>query len=340
MEEEIFVGVLSFKDLTIKNKVLAIDCLTPKPSIDCHTSLETAIGLMQEHQKEVLPVLAANRFVGILTKTVLVSALSRQGIDVGAVFDQMGISPSEQPPTLQALTTFALHQNQLLRTVAHDIRSPLARVSALIELSALTTDAAQKETYFQLMQENIKRTFLLLDDLYQVSGRGDLSVPIKSVSLRLSEVLTELTAHYQLDASQKGIHFFWDIEECNDTVTLDKFQFIRALDNLVSNAFKFTPAGKRVFLRLYMDQDQQLTVAIQDEGIGIPPDSLPKLFIPFSGTNREGTHGERSVGLGLSITKQILDQLQIKITIESQEGKGTQVYLRMGAGTPAYQRMA
>ena len=97
---------------------------------------------------------------------------------------------------------------------------------------------------------------------------------------------------------------------------------LRVFNNLLSNAYKFTPEKGKIFTHVKGDQDW-IIVSIEDSGIGIPEKSIENLFNEFSGAGRTGLQGEKSTGLGLSIVKKIIDEHNGYIDVKSTEGKGT-----------------
>ena len=111
-------------------------------------------------------------------------------------------------------------------------------------------------------------------------------------------------------------------------VPLDTVKFKLVIQNLLSNAIKFTEEGGNINVSL-KDHNGQVVVDFEDDGIGIHGNKLGKLFEKFSDARRKGLHGEKSTGLGLSITKKIVDLHGGRIEVQSEEGEGTRfmVYL-------------
>ncbi len=99
-------------------------------------------------------------------------------------------------------------------------------------------------------------------------------------------------------------------------------KFPRVIDNLVSNALKFSKENDKVEIHLNRIKDRVI-IKIVDHGLGIPKEMLPKIFDRFSGAGRTGLKGEQSTGIGLSIVKQIVESHNGKIYVQSVEGKGS-----------------
>jgi two-component system sensor histidine kinase VicK len=123
-------------------------------------------------------------------------------------------------------------------------------------------------------------------------------------------------------AHEKGLGLDLDLPPQVVHANLNADLFERVVDNLVSNALKFTPAGGRVTVGL-REQAGRVRLTVQDTGIGIPKDLQATLFEKFSTSARVGVGGEASTGLGLFITRQIVQQHRGKIWVESPLGAGT-----------------
>ena len=103
---------------------------------------------------------------------------------------------------------------------------------------------------------------------------------------------------------------------------------MQVLTNLISNALKFTPDMGNISITL-TDQDKDILITVRDTGVGIPKDLQPYLFEKFTRAGRPGIKGEPSIGLGMSITKTIIDWHNGQIWFESEENKGTTFYIKI-----------
>ena len=97
----------------------------------------------------------------------------------------------------------------------------------------------------------------------------------------------------------------------------------QVINNLLSNAIKFTPNNGQVQVILEQGSRGDVRLLVRDTGIGIPKDSIPKLFDKFTSVSKAGTAGEKSTGLGMSITKTLVERMEGEIQVESEIGKGT-----------------
>jgi signal transduction histidine kinase len=123
-------------------------------------------------------------------------------------------------------------------------------------------------------------------------------------------------------AARKDIHLHAELPGKNLFLLSDRQLVSRICENLLSNAIKYTPRGKNVWVSVSDEQDA-ISIKVRDEGVGIEKDELPYLFSKYSKISSQPTDGEASTGLGLSIVKRIVQEINGKIFCESEPGKGS-----------------
>lgn len=233
-----------------------------------------------------------------------------------ATFDQLKFANEE----LQSLNQ---QQSRLLRVVAHDLRNPLA---AIYSMSNMKLEEEQQDPenaeFFQLAVKACKGGLDLINDLLEsmeVQQHHGRDLSFERVGLK--EFLTDTMQLVQHRAQEKGIELqlgdinpHWEVE-------MDVERLRRALINLITNAIKFSERGTTVQL-LCATHPKGLQLEVIDQGIGIAEADLTKLFESFTPTKRQGTEGEKAFGLGLSITKHIVQMHQSEIEVESRPGQG------------------
>ncbi len=112
-------------------------------------------------------------------------------------------------------------------------------------------------------------------------------------------------------------------------ISIDEAKFMQAINNLLSNALKFTSDDGSIEIRITEPDDKNVLITIQDNGIGIPADMQPFLFDKFRKARRVGIHGEPTNGLGMSLIKTIVEWHNGRIWFESTEGKGSTFYVEI-----------
>lgn len=212
-------------------------------------------------------------------------------------------------------------QTEILDMVAHDLRSPLNSIAALIELiKHPTSTEAEKNEYYDLILSSCKNSDTIIQDLIDTAKKRDnKSLPVEGISLNsfLSSILDQWI--YRMPAN-KQLVYNGPKETIVAPINQQKMQ--RVIDNLINNAIKFTPPDGIIEMALQPHNDS-VRISIKDNGIGIPKDLHPYLFDRFSKAGRTGLDGEKSYGLGLSICQQIVEQHGGSISVDSRETQGT-----------------
>ena len=216
-------------------------------------------------------------------------------------------------------------KNKFLGMAAHDLRTPIAVIKGYADV--LTDGLVGDLDYTQkkpvrAIAEYCNKMLLLIDDLLDVSAieSGRLTMEIREVDLK--DYLTEVHRDSSLVGKAKSIGLDLEISEALPKVFMDPRRVDQVIHNLISNALKFSNPKTRIVLRAVLLKDA-VAISVEDQGQGIPPDEISKMFQYFGKTNVRPTAGERSSGLGLAIAKRIVEAQGGKITVESQPGKGS-----------------
>jgi len=214
-------------------------------------------------------------------------------------------------------------KNKFLGMAAHDLRNPLSSMRGFSEimLSGLTGDLnnEQKE-YLTIMFGTSNQMLLLVNDLLDVSviESGKLDLNLQKVSIKkIIEDRLRLLAHL---SQQKNITVHMFSQEIPE-VNVDINKICQVIDNLITNAVKFSPPGVSVYISAEVKKGK-VEISVKDEGPGISDDDREKLFGAFQKLSARPTGGEKSTGLGLSIVKKILDAHHGSINVKSLDGKG------------------
>jgi two-component system sensor histidine kinase VicK len=225
-------------------------------------------------------------------------------------------------------------QETILHLVTHDLKAPIAHVQLLADLlqrqvnaaTFATDDAAETTHYLDLIRRACASANKLLQDVLLL-GALDAN-KLKMQPADLGALLQQRLEPHQLVAQEKGLALELDLPPRPVTANLNAGALGRVLDNLVSNALKFTPAGGHITVGLQENQGRPC-LTVRDTGIGIPEALQPELFEKFSSSARPGVGGEASTGLGLFITKQIVQLHRGKLWVESQEGQGSCFFVEL-----------
>lgn len=224
-------------------------------------------------------------------------------------------------------------QENLLYLVAHDLQSPVNNIELLVDL--LRHDAAlqriapaaaaqEVQAFLNLIGEACADANTLLRDVLYL---GQLeSTRLERHRTDLGAFLDERLKVFKIAAQAKGIALVLDQPPTPVFAAIHADKFGRILDNLLSNALKFTPTGGHIHVRL-QEHGGRVRLLVQDTGLGIPADLQPHVFDKFSAASRAGLYGDTTTGLGLFITKQIVELHHGQIWLESKEHEGTTFFI-------------
>ncbi len=223
-------------------------------------------------------------------------------------------------------------KSRFFANISHEFRTPLTLI--LGPVGEVMEEADKEETRHKLnvVQKNARRLLALVNQLLDLSKLESGNMKLQAVCLDVVSLVKGLSQSFSSYAERKRI----SLNVCSDQPSviayIDKDKFEKILTNILSNAFKFTPEGGLIEISVTRDE-AHVTVRINDTGIGIPADKLGRIFDRFYQVDDTHTRAQEGTGIGLSLTKELVDLHRGTIEIASQEGKGTTVSLRFPLGT-------
>jgi PAS domain S-box-containing protein len=223
------------------------------------------------------------------------------------------------------LEELSREKEAMVGVVAHDLRSPLNKIKGLMNIINLTSEVSpEQELYFDLIRKIIEEGLNQIKDLLDLHVAIDQQENLEFKQVNLSKLLSNLITSFVDDAIKKDIqiHHNWENElviESDDNI------LNRILDNLMSNAIKFSPKGKNIYLSgLLNKENRTVEITVKDEGQGFSPEDQEKAFKRFQKLSARPTAGENSTGLGLAIVKRFTTMLGGKIILTSESQKGAE----------------
>lgn len=246
---------------------------------------------------------------------------------IGTNYDITGIKQLESEIILknQELQKLNTEKDKFFSIIAHDLRSPFNSFLGLTqimaeELPSLTLAEAQEIALG--MSKSASNLYRLLENLLHWAGMQQGLTPFNQELIQLYPIVEECMAIMQDPAKNKGIKITYDIP-VNLEVFADGNMLQTSIRNLVSNAVKFTHKGGEISVSAKATEDHSVEISVTDSGIGMGQEMVNNLFRIDVKTNRKGTEGEPSTGLGLLLCKEFVEKQGGKIWVESEEGKGT-----------------
>ena len=219
-------------------------------------------------------------------------------------------------------------KSEFLANMSHEIRTPMNAVIGFSDLlSSLITDKKQK-TYIESVQTAGKSLLTLINDILDLSKveAGMLEIQYEATTLPL--LMQEIDQIFKGKIQEKNLEFFVEIDpEVPEVLMLDEVRVRQALINLVGNSIKFTETGH---IKLSIKQNTienhskiDIFITVEDTGIGIPQDQQEAIFESFRQQDGQSTRKFGGTGLGLSLTKKLIEMMDGRITVESTPGQGS-----------------
>lgn len=213
--------------------------------------------------------------------------------------------------------------------VSHELRTPLTTMRSYVE--TLTEGAWEDKDlaprFLQVTQNETERMIRMVNDLLQLSKMDQKTYDLQGESVEYISYFHEVIDRFEINLPEQ-ITFMRNIPKDSLYVWMDRDKMTQVLDNIISNAIKYSPEGGKITFKVVRHGNKML-VSIADEGIGIAYDRLDKIFERFYRTDKARTRKLGGTGLGLAITKELIDAHRGKIWAESREGKGTTIFFTL-----------
>ena len=226
-----------------------------------------------------------------------------------------------------------IHQLESIRkdfvsNVSHELRTPLSSLKALTEtLQDTVIDEPQtSQKFLTRMNQELDNLTQLVNELLELSRLESGRVPLDRQVVSPSFLMQAVEDRMKLQAERNGIEFSIDFPETIPDIVADPGRIEQVFTNLVHNAIKFTPPGGKITIHSQSDENQVIFI-ISDTGIGIAPEMLPRIFERFYKADR--SRASTGAGLGLSISKHVIESHGGKIWAESEPGNGTTIYFAL-----------
>lgn len=214
-------------------------------------------------------------------------------------------------------------KQQLIGLVSHDLKGPFNRIFALIQLLEITSENLTEEQreYMGKMHQIVADGLGMIRNLLDNRRLEDQGIDLSPERLNLATVLGSLVKNYRTLSEKKKIRIHFNTP-AEALVLADKLYLYRIFENLISNALKFSPQNRNIYVTIET-KDEKIEVRVKDEGPGISKEDQKRLYQKFQRLSARPTGGESSTGLGLSIVKALVEKMGSELRCESEEGQGT-----------------
>jgi len=230
----------------------------------------------------------------------------------------------------RALAEMDQMKSDFISTAAHEIRTPLTAIMGFTELlldplSAKSLDEEMKHRYLNEIFDRCTTLNRMIKDFLDVSRiQSGLPISMDFQETDFADVLRKITSYYQLHEMGHSFELVLPPEPCNPSITIDRHRINQVLENILSNAVKYSPQGGQVILRGEI-VPEGWKVSLKDDGLGMTPEQLSRVFDKFYRADAKNAKTE-GLGLGMSIVKYVVEAHGGNINVTSTQGKGTTVF--------------
>jgi two-component system, sensor histidine kinase and response regulator len=222
-------------------------------------------------------------------------------------------------------------KDQILNIAAHDLKNPLSSILLMAEMIQVRQGHLTPEKildYADHIYQDADRMLLIITNLLDVNKIESGRIQAQWQNWPLKEVITRLRREYLPLAEKKEVTLHLDEPDRDLYIKTDPLLLFQLLDNLLSNALKFSQANKEIWLR-FTPNPQGVLLEIEDQGPGFNPEDQKQMFQKFARLSAQPTAGENSTGLGLAIVKRLVEMLEIELDFHTEVDKGTSFSLQV-----------
>ncbi|HXG51732.1 MAG TPA: GAF domain-containing protein [candidate division Zixibacteria bacterium] len=247
-------------------------------------------------------------------------------VENAELFAEVNRKSSELLQANRELTEATRAKSEFIAAMSHELRTPL---NIIIGSTDLTRDGffgeinAEQKDALQKVSRNARVLLKMINDLLTLSRIEAKKMTLDVSTFDVREVIAHARTYVEQINRDKRLEVLWDVDADIPPVVSDALKLEEILQNLIGNAFKFTPAGRVEVQVRHLDGTDRVQFAVADTGIGIGEEDLGRIFNEFEQIKEAHTGDFNGVGLGLSIVKKYLDLMQGEIRVQSHPGQGS-----------------
>lgn len=222
-------------------------------------------------------------------------------------------------------------RKEFVSNVSHELRTPLTTLSSYIEA---LNDGAWREPelapkFLKVLQNETDRMIRMVNSLLQLSRIDSKELALNREQVEFTRFMNDIIDRFEMNLKpEQNITFVREIPEDTFYVWIDRDRMTQVLDNIISNAIKYSPNGGKITFKIEK-RIRQILVSVTDEGIGIEYDQLDKIFNRFYRVDKARTRELGGTGLGLAITRELVEAHYGRIWANSKVGEGTTIYFTL-----------
>jgi PAS domain S-box-containing protein len=221
----------------------------------------------------------------------------------------------------------ARNKEKFLANMSHEIRTPMNGIIGITSFLQRTQLTEEQKNYLNIVQESTHDLLTIINDILDLEKVGTGQIQLENIPFNVVAKTSTVIKLFELTARSKGVELLFENKLGNELcITGDPTRFNQVLNNLISNAVKFTHSGTikvRAHIVNETDREVALKFSIEDTGIGIDQDNIDKIFDPFTQAYPETTRKYGGTGLGLAITRNLIELQGGSIWVDSKPGEGS-----------------
>jgi len=291
MEEDKAIGILTPSDLARKQHAIVIDCLSKKPVVEKTDKISDVLDMMGNSGHHVLMVYDQENFVGTISQNDIIDHLN-SNLDL---------------------------QKLKVQSAAHDLKNPIASIRMIVNMLQDSLQLEENKQLVEYLKQSCDFAQKIIEDILLAEQISEEALVYTLEDF--DQVVAHCLSHFSNELKEKEISLSKDLN-FGRMVRIDRSKFERVIHNLVSNSIKFSHSNALISISTAVS-DNRLQLVVKDNGIGIPENMQDRIFDRFTKARRTGTAGEKTTGLGMYITKQIIELHGGSIQLESEELIGT-----------------
>ena len=279
------------------------------------------IATSMEHLRWLLATQAVAAVGAIAAAIVLINLTAR------ALAQNRDSSARKGPEqeALRRLSEASRLKSEFLANMSHELRTPLNTIigfASLIQSGKAGQITVEQREFLGHILASSRHLLQLISDLLDVAKIEAGKMELRVERVALAPLVDEVRDAMSLMAAEKHIEIDYDVDPALISVTLDAARLRQVLFNYLSNAIKFTPEGGSVALRIF-PEGEMFRIEVEDTGIGISAEELPHLFAEFEQLDSGAAEKYPGTGLGLSLTKRIVEAQGGSVAVKSTPGVGS-----------------
>jgi len=319
---EKYFGIISVKDLAKNSCKLVIDCITEKQPVDCSCELNDVLDSMMSQDVDVLPVWKGNKLFGLVFKNDIVEYLKAYALE-------LELKIAERTVQLENAMNKAKESEKLkssfLANLSHEIRTPLNGILGFSDLLIEKEfSEASVKSYAQIINKSGKQLYSIINSVLLMSKLETGLLEFHNRETNLNALLQDIYDFFKLqtDKSDLELRLVKGLSDEKSNILVDEVRLRQIIDNLVNNAIKFTSNGYIEFG--YSIMNNQINFFVKDSGIGISQEFHNKIFEPFQQVELNYLKNSQGVGLGLAISKGLVEMMGGKMNLQSKLNEGSE----------------